>query len=276
MHVSGLFVYPVKSFRGCAVSEVSVDALGFVGDRRFMVVDEGGRFLSQRALPRMALVAAALSDDVLILSAEGFDQITLPRAANPAAPPRRVSIWKSTDLQAEDCGDPAADWLEALLGVKCRLVRAGAAFCRRVRKVPPSLLQRPPPVVSFADGFPLLMISDASLANLNNRLAANGEAALPMDRFRPNLVIGGCSPHAEDAWPRFRIGEIVFHAAGPCARCVMTTTNQATAERSHEPLRTLAAYRRDATDPTLVNFGQNLIHELPHGRVRVGDPVELL
>ena len=276
MHLSGLFLYPVKSFRGCAVADATIDTLGLVGDRRFMVVDENGRFLTQRTLPRMALVATALSDADLTLSADGSGQVTVSRASDPAAPPRLVSVWKSEGLQAEDCGDPAAAWLGAFLGVKCRLVRAGAAFHRPVRKLPPSVALDTPPVVSFADACPLLVISNASLAHLNERLVACGENALPMDRFRPNLVVAGCAAHAEDAWPRFRIGGIVFRTAGPCARCVVTTTNQITAERGREPLRTLATYRRDATDPPKLNFGQNLIHETPRGELRIGDAVELL
>lgn len=276
MHLSGLFIYPVKSFRGCTVAGATLDALGLVGDRRFMLVDHEGRFLTQRTLPRMALVVTALSDDALTFSAEGCGEITVPRASDPAAPPRLVSVWQSTDLQAEDCGDPAAEWLGAFLGVKCRLVRAGAAFHRPVRKAPPAFALDPPPVVSFADAYPLLVISDASLASLNDRLAANGEDAVPMDRFRPNLVISGCAAHAEDAWPRFRIGGIVFRAAGPCARCVVITTDQTTAKRTPEPLRTLATYRRDAANPSLVNFGQNLIPETTSGRLCIGDPVEIL
>ncbi len=97
-----------------------------------------------------------------------------------------------------------------------------------------------------------------------------------MNRFRPSLVVRGCAPYAEDTWPRFRIGEIIFHAGGPCGRCIVTTTDQETAERGIEPLRTLATYRRDAADPTNVNFGQNLIHETKRGPLRVGDAIDLL
>ncbi len=113
----------------------------------------------------------------------------------------------------------------------------------------------------------------ASLDELNTRL---GGTPLPMDRFRPNLVVAGCPPFAEDTWPRFRIGDVTFRSGGPCARCIMITTDQATAERGKEPLRTLATYRRDAIDPTDVNFGQNLIHETKSGRIHVGDAVQVL
>jgi uncharacterized protein YcbX len=269
MHLSGLFIYPVKSLRGCAVPAAEVDPLGLVGDRRFMVVDEDGRFLTQRTLPRMALVATALSPEDLILSAEGHGRIQVSRTPAPEAPVRRVSVWKSEGLPAEDCGDGAARWLGDFLQVKCRLVRIGGAFERPVLKPQ----ARPGDRVSFADAEPFLAVGEASLADLNDRLVARGEEPLPMDRFRPNLVIAGSPAFAEDAWPRFQIGSIVFRAGGPCARCVVTTTDQLTAERGKEPLRTLATYRRDKGDPTDVNFGQNLIHETKAGTLRRGDAV---
>lgn len=270
MQLSGLYIYPVKSLRGCAVATAEVDPLGLVGDRRFMVVDETGRFLTQRTLPRMALVATALSPDHLTLSATGHGSIQIPRTPDPAAPLRQVSVWKSDGLLAEDGGEAAAQWLSDFLAVKCRLVRLGEAFERPILKPGKA---RPGDRVSFADAYPFLAISEASLADLNDRLAAKGEEPLPMDRFRPNLVISGCPAFAEDTWPRFRVGNIVFRAGGPCARCVVTTTDQLTAERGKEPLRTLASYRRDANDPTDVNFGQNLIHETKSGTLRIGDAV---
>lgn len=272
-HLSGLFVYPVKSLRGCAVREATVDALGLVGDRRFMVVDPCGGFLSQRTLPQMALIATALSPDTLTLTGPDGSRISVPRASDPTAPPALVTVWKSSNLSAEDCGERVADWLSNILATKCRLVRAGAAFSRPLRKVPPSLVGAVAPVVGFADAFPFLIISEASLAHLNERLDACGEAPMSMNRFRPNLVVTGCAPHAEDQWPRFRIGETVFRSAGPCARCSVTATDPDTAERGCEPLRTLATYRRDATDSGAINFGQNLIHETTHGSLRIGDPV---
>jgi uncharacterized protein YcbX len=276
MHLSALFVYPVKSLRGCAVASVEIDSLGPVGDRRFMVVDATGRFLTQRTLPRMALIGTALAADTLTLSAEGAAPLDVPRRSQADAPLRSVSVWQSEGLKAEDCGEPAATWLQAVLGCVCRLVRIGPAFRRPVRKLPADFGPAATPLVSFADGYPFLVLGEASLADLNDRLAGHGEDPLPVDRFRPNLVIAGGTPYAEDAWPRFRLGEVVFRNAGPCARCAITTTDQSTAQRGREPLRTLATYRRDAADPTNVNFGRNLIAEAPGGVLRVGDPVEFL
>jgi uncharacterized protein YcbX len=273
MHLSGLFIHPVKSLRGCAVPVADVDALGLVGDRRFMVVDEMGRFLTQRALPRMALITAALGPDTLTLLADDAGTLTVPRHSQPGVPRRSVSVWKSEGLLAEDCGDAAATWLSGFLRTRCRLVRIGPEFRRPILKPD---VAGPGDVVHFADAFPFLVIGEASLADLNDRLAAQHEEPVPMNRFRPNLVVTGCPAYAEDTWTRIRIGPLVFHAAGPCARCVITTTDQRSAERGVEPLRTLATYRRDALDPSDVNFGQNLIHETKSGTLRVGDEVHLL
>jgi uncharacterized protein YcbX len=273
MRLAGLFIYPVKSLRGCRVKTGAVDPLGLQHDRRFMVVDPGGRFLSQRTLPRMALIATEVRDGVLHLSAPAAGTVAVSCEPDDGAPLRAVSVWSSAELQAEDAGETPSAWLTRFLGTPCRLVRIGPAFHRPVLKPPAGA--GTDHVVAFADGFPFLIVAEASLSALNDRLIAQGEAALPMDRFRPNLVVSGCAPHAEDSWTRFRIGGIVFRAAGPCARCTVTTTDQETAARGLEPLRTLARYRRDPADPTNVNFGQNLVHETKSGRLHEGDPVTL-
>ena len=277
MHLSGLFIYPVKSLRGCAVASAEVDLLGLLGDRRFLVVDETGLFLTQRTLPRMAQISTALSADTLTLSADSHGAISVPshsaignqHSANPIA----VTVWRSVNLRAEDCGDATAAWLSDFLGTRCRLVRIGEKFHRPVLKP----AARPGDIFNFADAVPFLVISEASLADLNDRLAARGEDALPMNRFRPNLVVAGApAAFAEDTWPRVRVGEIILRSAGPSARCAITTTDQLTAERGLEPLRTLATYRRSPNDPTDVIFGQNFIHETRSGTLRLGDPVEVL
>lgn len=268
--VARLFIYPVKSLRGIAVDAAAVDALGFAGDRRFLVVDLDGRFLTQRGLPRMATVATALDAATLTLSADGAGSVAVPRASDPGAPLRRVTIWGSEGLLAEDCGEEAAGWLSARLGQPVRLVRAGTRFERPLKPSKARHGDR----VGFADAFPFLAISEASLDRLNDRLVERGEEPVPMDRFRPNLVLSGCEAHAEDAWTRFRIGPVEFRQGGPCARCLVTTTDQLTGERKGpEPLRTLATYRRGATDPSDVNFGANLVHETFTGTIRLGDDV---
>jgi uncharacterized protein YcbX len=273
MHLSGIYFYPVKSLRGISVASAEVDALGIVGDRRFLVVDEAGRFLTQRTLPRMALIRTALTGETLTLSAAHGGDVIISRTSNSAAPLRSVSVWKSEGLLAEDCGEVAAEWLSDFLSTKCRLVRIGEKFRRPILKPD---VAGPGDRVGFADAFPFLVISEASFGDLNDRLIARGEEALPMNRFRPNLVVAGCAAFAEDAWTRFRIGSVVFHSGGPCSRCVITTTDQDTAQRAQEPLRTLATYRRDPNSPSDVNFGQNLIHESKSGTLHVGDEVQLV
>jgi uncharacterized protein YcbX len=287
MHLTGLFLYPVKSFRGCAVATAAIDALGLVGDRRFLVVDENGAHLTQRPLPRMALISTELTATALLLRADGAGEISVPLRATAPAPLRTVSIWRSHGLVAEDCGRAVSAWLSAFLGVPCHLVRIGEKFRRPVLDRPAfAAAGTHAPVVddrvvssdlfNFADGYPFLVVSEASLAHLNDRLVSIGEEPVPMDRFRPSLVVSGCPAFAEDTWSRVRIGAITFRSGGPCARCSVTTTDQFSGERGHEPLRTLATYRRDPTDPTRIHFALNLTHETKSGTLRVGDAVERL
>ncbi len=268
-HVSSLFIHPVKSLRGCAVPTAEVDALGFVGDRRFLVVDERGGTLTQRMLPRMARISTALTADDLTLSADGFGNITVPRAADAQAPLRTVSVWRSTGLLAEDCGDAVAAWLRDALALECRLMRIGDQFHRPVLKQ----AAHSGDVTSFVDGSPILVISEASLADLNDRIQENGSDPVPMNRFRPNLVVRGCAAFAEDEWPSLQIGTVTLRAAGKSDRCILTTTDQLTGARGQEPLKTLATFRRDPHEPGAVFFGANFIHESKHGTVCVGDEV---
>ncbi len=270
--VTGLFIYPVKSLRGYAVPAAEIDALGFVGDRRFLVVEEHGQFLTQRTVPRMACIATHLGNGLLTLSADGAGSVSVPTASDPAAPLRSVGVWKSTGLQAEDCGAAASAWLSSFLGFPCHLVRIGERFDRPVLKS----AGRPGDRVTFADAVPFLLISEASLADLNDRIQENEGAPVPMNRFRPNIVIEGCDAFAEDSWPHLRINGTVLRNAGLCARCIMTTTDQLSGERlGKEPLKTLASFRRDQREPTDVNFGVNLIHETKRGLIRIGDEVSL-
>jgi uncharacterized protein YcbX len=262
IRVSGLFIYPVKSCGHVALNEALVGATGFEFDRRWMVVGDDGRFLSQREYPRLAQVRVKVTEDRIVLQAPGLVPLEIAFEAD-VRPVGRVWVWDD-DCEAVDEGKDAARWFAEHLGCSARLVRMAGEDVRPLA----STSAQPGDRVSFADAFPFLLISEASLKGLNRRLSVPVE----MDRFRPNIVVEGCQEHAEDGWSRVRLGEVVFRIAKPCARCVVTTVDQQTGERGREPLRTLSTYR---TDDGRVLFGQNLVHE-GRGVVRVGDPVEIL
>lgn len=267
--VASLHLYPVKSAAGVSVPEARTADGGFRHDRRWMLVDDDGVFLSQRAHPALARVRLHLEEDRIRCRRPGAADLELP--LRPDAPTEdgdrvEVQVW-SDRLTARLGPEPAHAWFSDHLGFRCRLVGMPDDARRQVDPV----FARPGEVVSFADGFPFLLVEQASLDDLNDRLAE----PVPMDRFRPNLVVAGTEPLAADGWRRLRAGEVVFRVAKPCARCVVTTVDQETGRKggeAAEPLRTLATYRR--TDHGVV-FGQNLVHET-RGVVRVGDPVEVL
>ena len=260
--LDALYRYPVKSLAGETFGALDVGARGFRYDRHWMVVDADGRFLTQRELPRMALIGTHVTDHgELQLNAPGMPDLTV--IESPAAARMDVLVWGDTVNAA--LGDLDADsWLSDFLATPCRLVRLPDDS---VRAVDPAFAA-PDDQVGFADGFPFMLISQASLDDLNSRL----EVALPMHRFRPNLVVAGCTPYAEDGWRVIRIGNIRFRVVKPCARCAIPAVDPETAERGKEPLRTLAKYRRQDGK---VMFGQNLAHD-GRGRLEIGMEVEVL
>ncbi len=255
MRVAELSVYPVKACRGFQRDTVAVEPWGFAGDRRWMLVDEEGVFISQRENSQLAVaVPTPTARGLSITWGERTYDVPTP---GPEAPRITVQVWRSR-LEAR---------VAAELPGGLRLVHMHDPTLRQV-----SLdYGRPEDRVSFADGYPVLLIGAASLDDLNGRLATK----LPMNRFRPNVVIEGSSPYAEDGWRRIRIGEVAFRVVKPCARCVVTTVDQATGTRGDErtePLRTLATYRKSELG---VLFGQNLVPD-GTGTIRVGDAVEVL
>jgi uncharacterized protein len=262
IHLSGLYVYPIKSCGGIAVMESNVDERGLRHDRRWMLVDEANRFISQRELPRMALIGVRIDADGLLVSGPGMPSLQVPFAP-PDGTPLRARVWDDI-VETLPVGGDADRWFSEFLAVRCRLVHLPEGSVRPVDQA----YGRADDQVSLADGFPFLLISEGSLAELNARL----ERPLPMDRFRPNLVVGGCDPFAEDGWRVVRIGPITLRVVKPCARCAITTVDQRTATRGKEPLRTLATFRRSGTK---VLFGQNLVHD-ETGNLRKGDPVEAI
>ena len=257
--LTGLHVYPIKSAGGFAPPAWEVGALGLRYDRRWMVVDGVGRMLTQRSHPQLTQVRPAIGADCLRIEANGMPALELPLEPAPAVT-LPVTIWDDACLGTWT-GERTARWFSDLLETDCSLVHVAEPNARTVDPdyAPPGHR------VGFADAFPFLLISEASLADLNRRL----DAPLPMNRFRPNLVINGVEPFGEDRLGAFAIGGMTFAAVKPCDRCVVTTTDQVTGERGVEPLRTLATFRRSNGK---VLFGQNVIHT-GTGRLAVGDPL---
>jgi hypothetical protein len=261
--VSALYIYPIKSCRGIEVRAFRLDDLGPQFDRRYMIVDPEGRCINQRHEPRLALVVPSLQPTTLLVRAEGMQALKLPLA--PRGDGRVVEVEHFDHRSpALDAGSDAAGWFSEWLGRECRLVYMPNAPYRRVsEKYSPE-----PAYTSFTDGFPELLISNASIADLSTRC---GITLVP-ERFRPTILVTGCDAYAEDNWRQLRIGDVRFDVVKPCTRCSVTTIDPATGERGKEPLATLAKYR---AQDSKVNFGQNCVHrEL--GSIRVGDPVEVL
>jgi uncharacterized protein len=257
--LGSIHVYPLKSARGISVSEARVDRIGLEHDRRWMLLDERGAFMSLRTHERMALLRTALTESSLHIEAPGLEPLTLPLEESDGGPVARVQVWREK-RHAVDCGDEPAAWASEAMGERCRVVRAVA---------PPDGSPETPDgwvLAGFADAQAALMISQASLDDLNARLPE----PLRMDRFRPNLVVSGAEPYAEDRVGELRIGSVAARALRPCARCAATTVDSETATRGKEPLRTLATYRRGRDGA--VYFGMNTRFE-GEGVLRVGDPI---
>lgn len=263
MQLSWLYLYPIKSSAPLEMQSAVVEPRGLRQDRRWMVVDAEGRFLTGRQLPRLTLVRAQPIPHGLSLDAPGMPSLRVPFPQTETAVP--VVVWKN-DVAARPV-DPVADaWLSEFLQQPVRLVHMDAGVVRPMTDAHSQAGDE----VSFADAFPLLLISQAALDGLNARLAK----PVSMLQFRPNLVVDGVPAHAEDGWKRIRVGDVEFDVAKACTRCVFTTVDPARGERDPdgEPLRTLTGYRRT---PDGVTFGQHLIPR-SLGAVRVGDAIEVL
>jgi len=260
--LSAMYVYPVKSLAGISVSSRRVDERGLELDRRWMVVDKDNKFLTQRQVPRLALISVSLAKDQLVLNAPGTGRIEIP--SRPMGKARvSVQVWKD-EVQALPADSDVSNWISDYLGKQSNLVYMPDDSNRYVHASFAVNRDR----FGFADAFPFLILSEGSLDELNRRL----EKALPVNRFRPNLVFSGCEPFAEDGWKEIQIGQIAFRVAKPCSRCATTTVDQSTAESGKEPLKTLSTFRKKDGD---VYFGQNAIHRNP-GTLSVGEAVEIL
>lgn len=261
--LSTLTYYPIKGCRGFDVPASQVQRMGLEHDRRMMVVTPDGGFLTQREHPRLALVTPTMKNQAVTLSAPNFESIQF--TVRSTGTPFPVNIWSSTGVDAIDQGDEAAAWFSDWLGSSVRLVHIADGF---KRKLNPNYAVNSDDHTGFADGYPILIISEESLQDLNSRL----DSPVPMNRFRPNLVVKDCEPFAEDSWKRIRIGTVKMALVKVCPRCVVTTIDKETLAKSKEPLRTLEKFRRHELGAI---FGMNTI-PLNEGSIETGMSVEII
>lgn len=261
MWLSQIFIYPIKSAKGMPVPETQVDNSGPLQDRRWMLVDEHGLFLSQRELPRIVLIEPRFEGPDLVVTAPGMSPLVIRRWSGEGdwIP---VQIWRD-HLKLPHPDPSYSEWFSSFLGRPCRLVHLPDEVIRPIE--PP--FDSPKWRVSLADAYPLLILTEASLDLLNTKLTS----PIGMERFRPSLVIAGATPHAEDTWTHLQIGSVRLAIVKPCARCSTVLVDPATAKTDIEPLRTLAQYRRM---PRSVMFAQNALVITP-GQLRVKTAVEL-
>lgn len=277
--ITDLFVHPLKGAAPVRVHRLRLDALGAVGDRRWVLVDGHGTAITPRDVPALTQLVATLPmrdgaierDAPLTLQARGLDPIVVPPAA-PAAVQHAVRVWDDV-VQLADAGEAAAEWGSRALGMPCRLMQWTDASHRPLAAKYAGVLPSAGRHVTITDGAPLLLLGSASLSALNTRLTTAGHASVAIERFRPNIVLATTAPHEEDTWERVRIGTVDIGVGSPCPRCVVTTIDPRTLAPDVEPLRTLAQYRRG--DGGGVMFGMNATHRA-EGELVVGDMVDVL
>lgn len=270
--IARLFVYPVKSCAGIEVQQAVLTDTGLDLDRAWMVVDAEGMFVTQRTLPRMALIRPQLKGDEMVLRAPGM--LALHVAIDAVEAPATVTVWRDT-VPAWDMGAVAAQWFTDFLGQPCRLVRFDPEYRRLSSMEWTGGVEAPN---QFADGFPLLLASQASMDELNVRLQAAGHAAAGIERFRPNVVLAGVDAHDEDRVDLVRVdaqeGEIHLQPVKPCSRCPIPDIDPATAESSPSVGDTLRTYRKDQRLDGAITFGMNAIVRQGAGQMlRVGQRV---
>mmetsp|Transcript_6569 Transcript_6569/g.15192 ORF Transcript_6569/g.15192 Transcript_6569/m.15192 type:complete len:324 (-) Transcript_6569:29-1000(-) len=280
--VSELNTYPLKSAAAVPEAHLILDEYGPVGDRRAMIVNEDGDFQTQRQIPRLCLIRANwLTPDTLQFDAPGMQSLVVDVPSVMPATTRTVRVWDEY-VTAADAGSVADEWCTKFLEKPVHLVLMGTWFERPLPEPEWTPKGYSKTQTSFADAYPLLLTSHASLNELNRRIVASGGEALPMNRFRTNVAVRGqpLRPFEEDTWKRIRIGNVEFHCVKPCSRCKIPTTDQATGERSAEPLATLETYRKPKhggfTQEVL--FGINLVHaKTSYGKaIHCGDDITVL
>lgn len=250
--ITDLYIYPLKSARGIRVDSLSTDRMGPEDDRRWMLVDPRGKFITQRQFPKMALIDVLLSERCIEFSAPHMEAMRLPKSLAGEASNRAecspVQVWRDV-CDALDCGNDAAQWFSDYLQTSCRLVKMPNTTFRYVDDEYASHQE----TVGFADGFPMLLISEASLTDLNERLST----PVPMLRFRPNVVVGGCGPFEEDHWQQLIAEDAsVLKVVKPCARCVIPSIDIDSGEKEAEVLQALKTFRRR---DGIIYFGQNAL-----------------
>ena len=288
MHISEINIYPIKSLKGISVPSAKLEERGLEFDRRWMLTAPDGMFFTQREFPRMATVEVAIESGQLTVESNGLGAIAVPFEPDKGER-QKVTVWQSI-CDALVYKGVVSEWFSDAIGTRCQLVLMPRSTRRHINPI----FDRGDDVVSFADGYPLMLIGQASLDDLNRRLGEDHDRRreeaniadfepLPMNRFRPNLVVTDSKAYAEDDWRSIRVGEAILRSTKPCARCVITTVDQSKGEfDGKEPLRTLASYRmakevipsRYASfgmGPNDVLFGQNLVPETPGSSVSVGD-----
>lgn len=259
--ISHLTIYPVKSMRSVSLNEALINMGGLNNDRRWMVIDTEGRMITQREQSKLCLIQPELHDDGLCLRANGMSdlKVTIPEGSSV----QNVTVWNDS-CNAYSAGIEAERWLTVFLGVECSLVYFPESEIRSVDHVFAEEGDR----TAFSDGFPVLLLSQASLDDLNKRLGS----PVPMARFRPNIVISGSEPYAEDDWKLLKIGDFTLRIVKPCSRCVIPSIDIETAERTGEPTKTLSKYRRLNNE---ILFGQNAIFD-GQGVVKTGMSVQVV
>ena len=266
LQLSEIYIYPIKSLGGIRLENSNITPRGLENDRRFMLVDENGRFLSQREHPQLAVFQTEIEGNFLSITNKKSDQnLRISLSQNPQLPSLSVTIWDDK-VSAIEVSKEASDWFTQALKIPTRLVYMNE---ESQRKIEPEYSLSGEEITSFSDGYPILIIGQSSLNDLNNRL----DNPLNINRFRPNFVFTDGEPFEEDAWHEFMVGNVRFFGVKPCARCIMTTIDQEKGEKSgKEPLLTLNKYRKAGNK---ILFGQNvLIIQL--GTVSVGNDVTVL
>ena len=278
MIVSQLCVYPLKSCQGIELSQAEVRTKGFVGDREMMLVSGSGKSITQRQFPQLAKVKVKIVEQSIILQLEDGSLPSLTFTPTLKGAALEVEIWRDR-LLAIDQGNEVAHWFHQLLNLDatkvCRLVKQSPEHLRWVEK---KYLNEDDNPISFADNYPIMLTATASLAELNQRIVEihqQQKQAIPMNRFRPNIVIETIKPFVEDRWSLIQIGEIQFKVAKPCSRCIMTTIDQQQGEKNQlkEPLNTLGTFRQLSEQGVM--FGVNMIPQ-NEGIITQGDRLQVI